>query len=356
MSLRESPRVDYYVHGRGRGHGSRVAAVVAGLRRAQASVCVHAGGQALDLIGEVLTRCRHEPRKPLLPGPLAPLRLLRRALDDHGALRRSASELVVSDGDQPVVLAARGASIPTLAVGHDLIFGHQVSLPGLPRGPLYYQRLNSLPMTVGDRLVAVHFLPATSQDPRLRIARPEGLLSPREATNEGHLVCYFRDGNGADIATYLVACGQRVLWFGGRGPVGRGVRCLPFSAPDFRRAVASAAGVVSSAGSNVLAECVALGKPILALFGPDDREQKLNAVLAQAAGVAVGCAIERAVPKGVRTFLSRLRTADFERVDLENALPPLSFVVFETACELVGPDAQPAPATASSSAYSLPAT
>lgn len=356
MVKSQARRVNYYVHGRGRGHGSRAKAVVCGLERAGCDVRLHAGGQALDLLDPVLPRCDFRYRDPLLPGPFAPVQLAARTVADRHSLLVDDIDLVVSDGDQAAILAARSAGVPCIVVGHDLVFHPGISLPELPAGPLAYQRLNSLPALAGDRFIAVHFLPAVSRDARFRVARPDGLRRPLEAANAGHIVFYSRDNVGANIATYLGARGHDVRWFGGRGPVGRGVQCIPFSHDAFRCAVASSAAVVSSAGSNVLGECIALGKPVLALYRSSDREQQLNATLAAAAGVALASSFEQAVPFHVRSFLARLETRDFACVDLLNALPPLTTVVFETVQELLDSRHHRAPLRSSSSAYNLSAT
>src|SRR5690606_5012308 len=91
---------------------------------------------------------------------------------DLRSLRQQRPDLIVSDGDQSSLLAARVLKIPSVAIGHDLIFSSDVVLPPLPRRALAMQRLNALPTRTATRRVAVHFLPATSNHPSLCIARP----------------------------------------------------------------------------------------------------------------------------------------------------------------------------------------
>jgi UDP-N-acetylglucosamine--N-acetylmuramyl-(pentapeptide) pyrophosphoryl-undecaprenol N-acetylglucosamine transferase len=302
--------------------------VLSALRSVGLPVRVHAGGQALDMIEKNLA-ATVEPRVPLTPSPLAPVLLARRVGDDLRAFRRTRPTLVVSDGDQSAVLAARALGIDAIVIGHDLVFKGLVSLPPLPTQALWSQRLNAFPMWAGSRFIAMHFLPASSDDPRVRVARPDRLLVSGPTRRDGGVVCYFRDGDPAGVASAVAARGFRVVCFGDK-PVAPGVEVRPFSRIAFAEALENCSAVVTSAGSNVLAECVALGKPMLALYRRGDSEQRLNATLAELAGVAVGSEFETAVPRAVETFVARLRTNDFAVVDLERALPPLSLVVRRT--------------------------
>lgn len=112
-----------------------------------------------------------------------------------------------------------------------------------------------------------------------------------------------------------------------------GISVQPFCSNGFRRALAKCSAVVASAGSNLLAECALLGKPILATYRRDDGEQWLNAILAEQAGIAVASELGDA-PAATFEFLARVRRGDFARIDLERALPPLSAAVAATLDEL----------------------
>src|SRR5690606_24068295 len=115
------------------------------------------------------------------------------------------------------LLAARVLQIPSVAIGHDLIFSGDVGLPPLPGRALAVQRLNALPTRTATRRVAVHFLPAVSYRPSLVIARPNDITRQNELTSacaaDGRMLCYFRDRNGLPLVRALRARGQAVVWF-----------------------------------------------------------------------------------------------------------------------------------------------
>lgn len=313
---------DYYVHGRGRGHASRSVAVTGSLSRAGYSVRTHAGGDAIDLMDTDMVR----PRRPLSPGPLAPFELLGRTVTDAAYFSRERSSLVVSDGDHGAILGARVSGLPVLSIGHDLIFDERVRSVALPAGPLRFQRLNSAPTRAAHRWIAVHFLPAVSDDPRLMIARPETVhRATCPADPAGPVVCYFRDGHDHGVARAISAAGGTATVFGVDGPkdLPPGVNSRPFSRGAFQEALREASAVVASAGSNVIAECVLLGKPILAVHATNDGEQLLNAVLVERENVGVRAEAPEAAA-AIPAFLARVRARDFAQVDLASQLPSLS--------------------------------
>jgi uncharacterized protein (TIGR00661 family) len=289
---------------------------------------VHTGGDALDLLPPRAKRFELHEREPLLPTPLASLRLLGRTAADTFRWQSQRPSLVVSDGDQAALLASRACAIPSIAVGHDLVFSGKVRLPAVPAAALGHQRVNGLPLLAARRSVAVHFLPVTSDDRDLRVARPETVAV--EATRgeaRDQIVCYFRDRNGQGIVMGLATLCRDVLWF---GPEARSSECVyarAISAVSFRSALARAACVVGSAGSNLLAECVLLKKPVLALYRPSDAEQLLNAHMLEASGCGMACSFDEATPTVLRRFMARVRAGDFADVDLAAALPPVSVAV-----------------------------
>jgi hypothetical protein len=131
--------------------------------------------------------------------------------------------------------------------------------------------------------VAVSIVALEPVGPSTTVARPvlRADLGERDPRPEG-LVCYFRDDNGAHVARALVALGERPLVFS-RAPIGvPGVELLPPEEGPFVEALRKAPAVVSSAGSNLIAECGALSVPHLALYREDDDEQRLNVLLLKA--------------------------------------------------------------------------
>jgi hypothetical protein len=253
--------------------------------------------------------------------------------------------MVISDGDHAALLASRAASIPSVAVGHDLVFCGRVRLPPLPGAALQFQRLSSAPLRAARRWVAVHFLPAVSLDPALQLARPETLdaatldaatsnLAELATDPSDEVLCYFRDRNGKGVVDLLRAAGCRVIWFGAEASASDGIEALPIGERPFRRAFSRARAVIGSAGSNLLAECVMAGKPVLALYRDKDSEQRLNATLIEQAGVGMGACLDHLDSKTVTRFIERCRREDFARIDLRSALPPVSVAVRRALVDL----------------------
>ncbi len=315
-------RVDVYVHGHGRGHAHRAHHVVGRLRDDGHRVEVYAGGEAADLLEGF------HPRAPILPGPRMPIELSRRIVTDTRQMMRNPPDVVVSDGDQAAIGAGRARGIQTIAVGHGLVFAGCVLPKGLPRRSLIYQRANTvLPTELARHRVAVHFLPAEPAASNVTVARPD---LPAELTgdtsDEGFVLAYFSFGKAEPIIAAMRRAGAEVRAYG----AGAGVQA--FDREGFRREMMRCRAVVSSAGSNVIAECVALGKPILALHEERHHEQTLNAVMVEKAEVGLGATFatfddDQAGRALATRFWRRAETGDFDRIPLLEMLSPVSDVV-----------------------------
>jgi UDP-N-acetylglucosamine--N-acetylmuramyl-(pentapeptide) pyrophosphoryl-undecaprenol N-acetylglucosamine transferase len=314
-------RIAYFVHGRGRGHASRTAPILAGLRDDGHDLTLFAGGDALELLG-AWPELVEVPA--VLPGARGTLRAPRRLGHDVAALRRLRPDLLVSDGDPTSLIAARMMGLRTVSIGHSLIFRCAALPPELPREALAAQRRGvALPYHLGTRLIASHFLPAVSCEPRARIARPllrESLAHP-DAPRGAHFVAYFRDRNGAAWLRALVAAGAEVRCFGHGDLDVPGVRSEPFSDAAFDEALRTAQGIVASSGSNLCAEAVALQRPMLAVYRTGDHEQELNALMMQAAGTAFAHALEEPPEPAVARFLAAVAAEELGIIDLAAALP-----------------------------------
>lgn len=332
-------RIEYYVHGHGRGHASRAASIVPRLRDEGHEVRVHAGGDAGDLLHGV------EAREPVLPGWRVPWQLASRTAGDLYAFGRRRPDLVVSDGDQAAIAAAWMRGVPSIAVGHDLVFTSCRLPPVLPTTSRWYQRVNaSIPTALPTARVAVHFLPVEPMTPDVYVARPDLPLDLRgDISDEGFVLGYFYDRRGKAVVHALARAGLPVEAYGAVGDDGE----QRFEREGFRDKLRRCAAVASSAGSNVLAECVLLGKPVLAVYDRGHHEQALNAALVERAGVGISAAYDDFESHEgealAATFVTRLRRGEFEQPDLIGTLPPVSEVVTELARELVA--AQGAEAT-----------
>lgn len=328
--------VDYFVHGRGRGHGSRARDAVPALEAAGHVVRVHAGGAAPAALGPI---AGVRPREVVGRG-LGGLGTWRRLFVGDLARFRGAErpDAVVSDGDAPSLAAARRAGVPAVAVGHDQVFVHAVLPAGLPPGPLWRERVHgSIAGRLAGRAVAVHFLPIAARSARARVARIAGADLAGPVSDDGFFVAYFRDPNADAVLDAAVAAGARVVAFGSDVRPRPGVEARGFDRAGLVAHLRRCRGVIGSAGSNLLAECVWLGKPVLAVHRDREAEQALNAAMIEAAGVGVAGPLGRLSPGDVARFVDRAGVGGFARVDLRGGLPALPGVlVEEVAAALAG--------------------
>ena len=328
--------IAYFLHGRGRGHAARSLPIVRAMRESGHRVSLYGGGDALDL---TQPDDAMQPCTPVLPGTRVLACAWRRVREDLHRL--NGADVVVSDGDMPSLIAARWRGVPSIAVGHELVFSDCRLPKELPKGAIAYQRANTWhSAALPTRSVAVHFLAIEPAHRNVIVARPE-LALPRLPTCEDPLLCvaYFRDANGDDALRAAVENGLRVICFGPAKTVVPGVEYRAFDAHGFAAQLASCRAVMCSSGSNLLAECVQLQKPFLAFYRENDAEQRLNALLCERAGVAIASEF-RDARMSVAQFRYRLDRNDFLTYPLADALPPVTDVVRLTVEEVVAAQRQ----------------
>lgn len=284
-----------------------------------------AGGRAY----EVLHGGQHvHPSDVLLPGPKALLslpRYIRHATEQLLALQAQA---VVSDGHAPGVFAARRLGLPVIALGHDVIF--QLFTPKVHSlAPVVKQRINAWHLQFADAWVGAHFLDQPSVPPSIRTHRPIEVgrpmlsgLDPRLSEDLGHLVFYVREPAMCSALQAFARVPLRQLYFGPQEAAPPWMERGITHKPDFVRALHGARAVIGSAGSNLIAEAVALGKPLYLLHHPGEAEQALNAAWITRAGLGVGYPLKRCTQETVELFLERVNLGAFRRFDLLQRLEP----------------------------------
>lgn len=307
-------KIAYFIHGRGRGHASRSSSIVTRLMNEGHVVRVFGGGDAWPMLRDFEGARQIQP---VTPG----LSVLRdtpcRVREDRARFRAFRPDVIISDGDMPSVMAAKSMGIRCLVVGHDIVF-QRCRLPsGVNRRQLMIERANGAHTKLAADAVAVNFLPLGVLCPRTKLARPDVSSALLEASkDDGHIVAYFRDGNGGEIAERLSVSGREVQLFCPKGERRRGVNVRPLSRDDFQESLAGASAIVGSVGSNLVAEAIALGKPFLGVHGRHDAEQALNAQMVRAAGVGMVSTFEARDPLLERRFIKRVEAKSFQRVDV----------------------------------------
>ncbi len=314
-------KIGYYVHGRGRGHASRALAIAGALREGGHELRIYGGGQAAEVLGALPEHRHVRPIERGLGGVIEVPRRVARELIEQADFR---PDVIVSDGDVPSLLAARALGIPAIALGHDLVFARCRLPEGLPRLRVLACRRTTWASSRARHAVAVHFLPAEPRTPGTVVARPERRPLPDGAAagvEPGAIVCYFSEYDARRMLELVARPGRRIIAFGAPGLDVPGVLSRPFDPGAFLAHLEAASAVVTTAGSNVLAECVLAGKPVLALHDERHHEQTLNALVAERAGIAVASSFAAFSRDTVTRFFGRVRAGDFARIDLERALP-----------------------------------
>jgi len=276
-------------------------------------VRVFAGADALAILEPVVFGCTEveslPPRVSARTFTLGTRRLAQALL----AAWNEVPDVIVSDGDHPAVLAGRCLGRLTIAVGHGLVFSRCARPRGLPRGPWLREALKaSVSSWPANRYVPVNFVPLPVRAKGTLLARPvlderlHGLSTARTAPERFTVVCYFRDRNADAVVPTLKAALEpedRIVLFGGTPQPGADVR--PLDRAAFLEELRTCDRVVASAGSQLISECVALGKPIFALHESDDDEQRLNVSMLRALGAGDGDAFGAVDADRLRAFIAK---------------------------------------------------
>lgn len=269
------------------------------------------------------------------PGKRLAQRFANRVQDDIARLRRVRPAVVVSDGDGPSLHAALALGIPTVAVGHGVLYATcHIDAP-LPRRLRLREALNAASSTwCATRRVVVHFAPAKPFVPGTTVGRPDlpaALCHP--AGDDGSVLAYFRDDDGYEWLDHLAARGEHIVLFGTPSRVPTGVTVHRPDADAFAEHLLRCRAVISSAGNHLPAECALLGKPLLATFARNDTEHRMNAALIEAAQIGIAAPVERVVERAVDRWWA-LAPSHSRRGPIQG-MRPASELVTEAVLELV---------------------
>lgn len=306
--------IHYSVSGEGRGHASRARVLIDRLRQ-EHRVVVHCYGDSEAMLAPLYRGTDVSVRT--IPG-------LRFAYDHRGRLhpawslgraipflwnlesekRRLARLLEVEQADLALVdfepllpRAARLAGVPVVAVDHQQF--------------LTACDLSTLPLPLrGGAAVLARFVRAFYDGPVPSVISSfffpplrkgienvvqAGVLLRREfeevTPGTGrHLVAYLRRHPPPEVLSALLFCGHPVRVYGAAETgTWANLTFRPVSADGFAGDLATAIGLVSTAGNQVVGEALSLRKPVLAYPEPGNIEQRINAYFIQA--LRVGWAV-----------------------------------------------------------------
>lgn len=222
-------------------------------------------------------------------------------------------EVVISDSEAWSHQLARARRIPRISLDHVGIMAYcKPEFPGEDLLLGQRDRLGYLAMMgVPEFAIVSSFYPAPARYPNVRVVGPilRDLVYAATPHQGEHLLAYFNKGEyqfSPGLEQALRACGRPVIVYGA-GRQGQDENLL-FKAPSqkgFVADMASATGVITTAGHQTASECLWLGKPMLLL--PEDAvEQRLNAHMVKKMGIGDRASLTDLTGYDIERFLQRL--------------------------------------------------
>jgi len=324
-------RVFYSSCGEGRGHATRVKALVERLRF-ENQVVLFAFGEAFVMLSRAYrgsdVRVEEIPGIRFGYGRGERVSFTRTALSVAGYLaslesltarlaHRIVSErpsLVVTDFEPALPRAARRCNVPIVSLDHQ----HFLTTEDLRTLP---PRLRMQAALIGVVVAAYvrgqsetivssfHHLPLRSGVRHVTqvgtLLRPE--IRSAKVTDRGHLVAYFRRAVPTRVLEAILASGVQtnVYGLGHRQDLG----CLRFLEVDesaFAADLGACRALVTTAGNQIVGEATFLSKPVLALPESANFEQRINAHLLSRSGCGTWIGPEDIQPEHIEVFLRRL--------------------------------------------------
>jgi uncharacterized protein (TIGR00661 family) len=361
-------RIFYSMAGEGRGHATRVRAIVESMRH-EHQFSLFAPAAAFEMLSNAFdgTGVRVTQIPGLLfhytgrrlnyfqtlrhaAGYLWGLNGLVRQL--QSAIQIGAPDLVITDFEPALPRAAARCGVPFLSIDHQH-FLVTSDFSTLPR-PLRLQAAVMAPIVNAYYGGQVETVVSSFYFPRLKrgcgeIVQTGVLLRPEvhEARPEwqSHLLVYLRRFADRAILETLQRCGREVLIYGlGDRPRDGNLLFRAVDEQSFLEDLATCDALISNAGNQLVGEALYLGKPVLAIPEAKNFEQFINAHYLREGGGGDWVDAGRFDDRTLRDFL--IRTADYqqaiprERLDglpdaltaIQRHLPqPAAVPKFETA-------------------------
>jgi uncharacterized protein (TIGR00661 family) len=291
-------RIAYGVHGYGRGHATRVGALLPELGRRH-SVRVFAGGDARAILaplvevesipclryvyrGQRISWTRTAAANAPFVADLVGRGVVSRSIEEK--LERFRPHLVVSDTEGLLMRAAARLGIPSIGLDHVGVIGH--CRPAAPLADLAQLALDGgfYRFLVGgaDRVIVSSFYEVPPRRSGVRFVAPilrERVLAARPSEGE-HLLVYFNKGRhlyAPHVHEALRALAVPVVAYGtGREGQDGSVTFRAVDEASFVEDLASCRAVLATGGHQLMGEALYLGKPML-VTPEGSAEQRLNA-------------------------------------------------------------------------------
>jgi uncharacterized protein (TIGR00661 family) len=321
----------YSIAGEGRGHATRVRAIVEALRR-EHRFTLFASGAAYEFLSEVYAgtpgvfvhaiagvkfRYRgqrvHYLKTLLCELPLYLWHLRRTTAAIEETIRRESPDLAITDFEPLLPRAAKRCGLPFLSVDHQhfLVTSDLSSLAPRLRGRAWLIGLGVRCFYWGQRqtIVSSFFFPPLRRGFEKVVQagillRPEVLAAVPRAGK--HLVVYVRKFFQKNLLEALRTCGREV-WVYGVGPKpGEGrIHFRQISETGFLEDLATCDALITNGGNQVIGEAHHLGKPVLSLPESGNFEQEINAHFLRESGGGDAIPYEELDPARLLKFLGR---------------------------------------------------
>ena len=337
----------YSLSGEGRGHATRVRAVVEQLRQ-QHRVVIYAPGHAYELLLPVYEgtevnvkhipglafhykHCRLTDRRQLdtfktgMEGLhyIAQYTELSRRLQDD--FETESPDLVITDFEPALPRVARQVGIPFISLDHQ----HFLLVSDLRKLPVDLQRhaffmaqvvrgyYHGQVQTVVSSFYFPPLKPNTQDVSQIGVLLRDEILQATPEHGE-HIVVYLRRFGSSEVFRALEACGceVRIYGLGAQRSIGR----LKFREIDMNRFVddlATSRALISTAGNQLIGEALYLEKPVLAMPEYCNHEQRINGHFLRDSGAGMTVGMEQMTPLYTRYFMKHCEMFR-SRIDRQN--------------------------------------
>ncbi len=328
-------RIFYSMAGEGRGHATRVRAIVESLRH-EHEFSLFAPAAAFDILSDAYAGT--EVRVSRIPGLLFHytdrrlnyFQTLRHAagylwgLSDlvrrlEIAIRVESPDLVITDFEPALPRAAARCGVPFLSIDHQH-FLVTSDLSALPRSlrieaAMMAPVVNAYYRGQAETVVSSFYFPPLKRGcddivqtgvllrPEVHEARPEW---------HSHLLVYLRRFADRPVLDTLHRCGREVLVYGlGNLPRDGNLTFRAINEQTFLEDLATCDALISNAGNQLVGEALYLGKPILAMPEAKNFEQFINAHFLREGGGGDWVPVDRFDDSSLRKFL--IKTGEYRR-------------------------------------------
>jgi uncharacterized protein (TIGR00661 family) len=325
-------RIFYSVGGEGRGHATRVRAVVEELRN-EHEIVIYASNQAFELLAPVYALSKVKVLR--IPG-FSNFYSKSRKLDYwktgyHGTrfvlkipqlikkmqqdIEEEKPDLIITDYEPSLPRAALRCGVPFISINHQ----HFLLTYDLSSLPLFLQRHAAFMAQIVRRchwgqtetVVSSFYFPPLKhgcEDVKQIgvLLRPEVIQAIPQ--NGEHLVVYLRRFATSSVLKTLKGVDREMRIYGlGAKPPDGNLRFLGVDVYQFAENLATSCGLICTAGNQLVGEALYLGKPVLAMPEKNNFEQSINAFFLKESGAGQSVEMEDLSPEIIHEFLDKLQ-------------------------------------------------